>query len=552
MAITVQKLSELTDAEVEAAHNAIVQLVKENNPSVDVKRGVIHDLVVHMSALLGAAKDKEIERLRRSMSIKTILEDPALSDTDIVDAVLSNYRITRGASAAATGDVTIIVNKQSALTLPANTLFTVGGTTFSLASGGVSVRTSSAQVTAASDRVLEPVQNGLYAFSVPVVASSAGLIADVKRGNTVIVSPTPLHFSSAHASNDFTSGTNAETNAELMVRFQEGIAAQAWSNRTNITSMIKSNATFSSVSDTSIIGMSDAEMVRDQHSILPISLGGRTDIYVRSAQTLATTTKQITATFVEEITNSTTGACVGGKWQFGLGRTEIPGFYEVTRAALTTAAATDTGYEAVSIVRDFDLGDDDFIPDINTAKEAAFSKYQTAIVQILDTDTDVSSAVAGSTQQSYDITFSHMPLIAELQDFCGGRDVRNPAGDVLVKGAIPCFLSLNFTVRKSATEAAPNLDAIREALAIEVNSLGFSGHLHASRISDLVFGYLSSTSAVSNIDMFGRILSPEGSNIYIRSGDVLEIPNRTDDFVSPRTVVFILERNDIGITVENM
>ena len=552
MAITVQKLSELTDAEVEAAHNAIVQLVKENNPSVDVKRGVIHDLVVHMSALLGAAKDKEIERLRRSMSIKTILEDPALSDTDIVDAVLSNYRITRGASAAATGDVTIIVNKQSALTLPANTLFTVGGTTFSLASGGVSVRTSSAQVTAASDRVLEPVQNGLYAFSVPVVASSAGLIADVKRGNTVIVSPTPLHFSSAHASNDFTSGTNAETNAELMVRFQEGIAAQAWSNRTNITSMIKSNATFSSVSDTSIIGMSDAEMVRDQHSILPISLPGRTDIYVRSAQTLATTTKQITATFVEEITNSTTGACVGGKWQFGLGRTEIPGFYEVTRAALTTAAATDTGYEAVSIVRDFDLGDDDFIPDINTAKEAAFSKYQTAIVQILDTDTDVSSAVAGSTQQSYDITFSHMPLIAELQDFCGGRDVRNPAGDVLVKGAIPCFLSLNFTVRKSATEAAPNLDAIREALAIEVNSLGFSGHLHASRISDLVFGYLSSTSAVSNIDMFGRILSPEGSNIYIRSGDVLEIPNRTDDFVSPRTVVFILERNDIGITVENM
>lgn len=554
MAITVQKLSELTDSEVESAHNAIVQLVTESNPSVDVKRGVIHDLVVHFSALLGAAKDKEIDRLRRSMSLKAILEDTALADDDIVDAVLSNYLITRTESVVAAGEVTIVVTAQAALTLPANTIFTVGTAEFALpaTSWGVAVRLSEAQLTSDNDRVLEAVYGGNWAFSVPVVAVTAGLVADVKRGNVVGISPQPLNFSAAYAASDFTSGANSETNAQLLARLEEGIAAKAWSNRVSIAAMIQEQTDFSAVSDASIIGMNDAEMKRDQHSILPISVGGRSDIYVRSAQTPTTTTEQITATFVSETLDAVTGACVGGSWQIGVPRLTVPGFYEVSRVALTSAAVTDTGYEVTSLVRDYDLGDDDFAPDITSAQEAAFSKYQTAIIQFLDTDTDTTAAAAGVTQVEYDVTFSHMPLIASLQDFCGGREVRNPAGDVLVKGAVPCLLSVNFTIKKPVNEGDPDLDAIRETLALEINSLGFSGHLHASRISDLIFGHLTSASAVADIDMFGRIISPAGDNIFIRDGDVLEIPARPDDLVTARTVVFILESANIGITIETM
>lgn len=553
MAITVQKLSELTDAEVEAAHNVIAQLVKENNASVDTKRGVIHDLVVHFSALLGAAKDKEIDRLRRSMSMKSILADPLLADTDIVDAVLSNYRVTRTESAASTGEVTIVVSTQSALTLPAGTLFTVGGTVFSLATtSGISVRTSTAQVSSADDRVLELLQDGSYAFTVPVIASTAGAIAMIKRSATVSVSPQPLTFVNAYAANDFSTGTAAETNAQLMNRFQEGLAAKAWSNRVNISAMIKAEAAYSSVSAVSVIGMSDAEMKRDQHSILPISLGGRSDIYVRSAQTPSATNAQITATFVSKTLDATTGACVGGTWQFGVTAAEIPGFYEIARVALTTAGATDTGYEVTSIVRGYDLGTDDPAPDITSAKEAAFSKYQTATIQFLDTDTDVTSAVAGTTQVTYDVTFSHMPLISSLQDFCGGRDVRNPAGDVLVKGAVPCILSLNFTIKKPVTESEPDLDAIRSALVLNINALGFAKRLHASRVADVVSSFITDGSALSSIDMFGRIIAPSGIDIFARDADVLEIPNRPDDLVTPRTVILILDSDNIGITVENM
>jgi hypothetical protein len=553
MAITVQALSELTDTEVEAAHNIIVQLVKEHNTTIDTKRGVIHDLVVHFSALLGAAKDKEIDRLRRSMSLKSILEDPTLADTDIVDAVLSNYRITRADSVAAIGEVTIVVAAQNALTIPASTVFTVGGGTFSLsASSGVSVRTSTAQVTSADDRVLVALQDGTYAFTVSVIATAAGAIAAIKRADTVAITPRPLNYTNSYAAVDFSTGGAVETNAQLLDRFQEGVAAKAWSNRVNITAMIKDTPAFTSVTDVSVIGMSDAEMRRDQHSILPISVGGRSDIYVRSAQSPTTTTKQITATFVAKTLDPVTGACVGGSWQIGVSASEIPGFYELSRVALTTAAATDTGYEVTSITRSYDLGTEDNAPDITSAQEAAFSKYQTAIIQFLDTDTDVTAAVAGTTQVVYDATFSHMPLIAELQDFCGGREVRNPAGDVLVKGAVPCFLSLNFTIKKPTAESDPDLDAIKSALTLEINALGFAQRLHASRVADVVSSLLSRGSALSSIDMFGRIVSPTAGNIFVRNGDVLNIPSRPDDLVTPRTVILILESGSIGITIENM
>lgn len=553
MAITVQTLAELTDAEVEAAHDIIAQLVKENNPAIDTKRGVIHDLVVHFSALLGAAKDKEIDRLRRSMSLKTILEDPTLADTDIVDSVLSNYRITRSSSSEATGAVTIVVSSLRALTLPANTTFTAGSTTYRLSTAsGISVRTSTDQLTSADDRVLEALQDGTYAFTVPIIAQTAGSVGPVKRLDTVAIAPRPAQYVAAYAALDFSTGVAEETNTQLLARFEEGVAAKAWSNRSTIAAMIKDTTTFTGVTDVSIIGMSDAEMRRDQHSILPISLGGRTDMYVRSSQTPATTTNKITATYVEKYLDPVTGAFVGGIWQIGVGANEVPGFYEVSRVALTTATSADAGYEVTSLVRDYDLGTEEFIPDITSAQEAAFSKYQTAIIQFLDTDTDVSAAVAGTTKVDYDMTFSHMPLISDLQNFCGGRTVRNPAGDVLVKGAVPCFLSINFTIKKPVSAADPDQSAIKDALALTINAMGFAAYLHASHVSDTISELLPSGSALAGIDMFGRIVSPTSGNIFVRDGDVLTIPNRPADLVTPRTVILVLSSGDIGITIENI
>lgn len=547
MAIEVQSLAELTTAEIEAAHELITQMVVEENASVDLKRGVIHDLVIHLSALLGAAKDKEIDRLRRSMSLNTILEDPRLADSDIIDAVLSNYRITRRQGAFAFGEVTISVTNFASLTVPLDMRFTAGGTVFELNMGGsaISVRTSAEQLDSDSDRLLQQTGTSLWSFNVPVVAVTPGLLAEIKRGNPVSLSRKLLHFSSAHASNDFNSGGAVETNDQLLARFQEGVAAKAWSNRVTTTAMIQDQDAFTSVSDISIIGMNDAEMRRDQHSILPISFGGRSDLYIKSAQTSATITHRLNATYMDDYDG-------GSYWQIGVTRDLAPGFYEVARVALTTASAADTGYEITADVRGFDLSNDGFPPDITTAEEAAYSKYQTAVIQFSDTDTDVTSLTKSSSTQLYDVTFKYMPLIDALQNYVNGREVRNPAGDILVKGAVPAFMVVNFTIRKRAQDPVPDLDAIKNAVVLEINSLGFQKSIHASQIADVVHSQLAPSLAVTDIDMFIRIRTPAQETIYIRDGDMLEIPDRPGDLVSPRTVVLLLERSDIGITVENI
>jgi hypothetical protein len=119
-----------------------------------------------------------------------------------------------------------------------------------------------------------------------------------------------------------------------------------------------------------------------------------------------------------------------------------------------------------------------------------------------------------------------MPLIAELQDFIGGRDVRDPGGDVLVKAAVPCFLSINFDIEQAAGETAPDLTVIRNQIAATVNARDFPGQLHSSIIADIVHNYLTKRQALGPIDLHGRIRQPDGSIVYVRDKTILEIARK--------------------------
>jgi hypothetical protein len=87
----------------------------------------------------------------------------------------------------------------------------------------------------------------------------------------------PTAFVTAFAANDFAGGRLTESNAELVDRLQEGIAAKALSNRVNMSAALRAEDAFSRVVATSIVGYGDAELVRAFHTVLPVALGsGRT------------------------------------------------------------------------------------------------------------------------------------------------------------------------------------------------------------------------------------------------------------------------------------
>jgi hypothetical protein len=117
MALEVQDLSELSDDEVAQFFTLSVQLVQERFPSLDMKRGVVSDLVTGLDGILGAAQSENTERMRQSQSIVLIEANPDIADDDLVDNVASNYRVTRRAATAATGEVVIVMDA-IASTLP--------------------------------------------------------------------------------------------------------------------------------------------------------------------------------------------------------------------------------------------------------------------------------------------------------------------------------------------------------------------------------------------------------------------------------------------------
>jgi hypothetical protein len=490
-----------------------------------------------------AALQEEVDRVRRSNSIQAIDEDPTLADDDLVDATISNYRITRTDGAAATGQATIVVSELATVSVPNGAIFEANGLQFTSDAAYIA-RTASENVLSDTDRLLTSLGDGNYAFQIDVTAVEEGVAGQISKDTVMVPQVTLANFVRAYATSDFTGGTDEETNSELVDRASQGLTAQALCSRSHMTAMLAEE--FPTVVTSSIIGFGDDEMVRDQHSILPVSLGGRADWYVRTQQLPQKLGLTKTATLVS-ITDDNRGI-----WQIGIGRDEAPGYYDVYEIKLPGTTVT-SGFAITSETRTMDVTEvaGELTPDIQALIEGTFSRYQASVVQFKDTTTDTSSLSVGATQ-TYSVTVRAMENIDAIQTLVNSRENRNHGGDVLVRAAVPCFLSVSFIIQGQQGETLPDPSTVGTALASYVNNIGFNGRLHASSLSDVIHNYLTGTLAVASIDMNGEILRPDGSVRRIRSSDVIVIPSEPENMVTSRTVVFILDPDDVRISAQTV
>lgn len=543
LALTVTDINQLNSDDVSNLQSELAELIAEQFPNADLTRGVVHDVILYLGGLLADVLLTEVENVRESMSLMTIEANPALATDSIVDAVLSNFGITRLTGSAASGQVTVLLDAMVPVTVPAGAAFTINGQTFAT-SQAYAVRVSAAQVTSSTDLVLTPAGNNQYAFSVPVTAAEVGLASMVTRGASATPAFVIPHFVAAYVESDFTGGVDPENNAALIARMQAGIAAKTIGGRANIDALVHAQSQFANVLQLSSVGAGDPEMIRDQHTIFPLSCFGRADIYIRSAALPAAVVVSKTATLVGVTTE-------GGVWQFPMLATDAPGFYEITSINLPGDLPSVAGFPVTSDVRGYDLTvTPGWAPDIVHPIEAVYSAYQTAVIQFTDNRTSVAGLTIGSATASYNVTVSAMPQIADLQNFLGGRDVRSPAGDVLVKAPIPCFLVVSFTIRTPTNSAVPNVPAIQAAVASAVNALGFCGRLHYSNIVAAIIGLLPNGASLDAIDMFGRIRQPDGTITFIRDPLSIAInpPTNQATMTSGRTVCYYLSPTNVAVT----
>lgn len=539
MSITVTSLDELPQDLVDQLFAEATQMMQEKHPEVELMRGPFHDLVLLISSQLQAVPQINLDKFRRSTSLQAIQADPTLADPDIVDQALSNHRVVRKGGSKAVGAITIVVATNQTVTIQAGLVFEANGLQFA-ADGVFSGRPVGSTLTVEGDRYLDPLADGNYSFAIEATAVEEGEESNISRGTKMLPQAIAADFVTAFATQDFVNGFAEESNEELLVKLVEGDAAKTMGGETNYIALIKTQEKFERTLNYSVIGMHNAEMTRDQHSILPISFGGRVDIYSQTRALPVSQSVLVDAVLIDIV-------ATGSIWQFAITRDMAPGFYEVERIVRATAI-DEAGYEVTMDLRGMDLSGPGRIPDIVTAGEAAYTRYQTTVIRFLDTDTSTTNLTLGDVA-TYQADILAMPLITELQEFCNGRGTGSRASDTLIKAAVPCFLSVSFDVRKGAAEVDPDTDAIANDLADVVNHLGFTGQLHASLLASTIHKHLTGRQAVGKIEMFGRIRRPDGSQGWLRDTGLLKIPDDPARAVTGSTTVFLLDPANIAASV---
>jgi len=538
----VPNLSELDSTDVTQVLDRLAAQLQELNPALDLKRGVFKDTVAYYHAVLETAIRTNLERYQSARSLQQISADPTLADDTVVNEVLSNWGVTRNIGTKATGSITIELSAARSVTVPQGFTFEANGLQYQATATFVA-RINAGQVATENDRLVTELNSGNWAFTVDVEAAEVGLDYKLNAGDLIVPNSSLVSYVTSYATSTFTDGTNTETNAELLNELQLGISAKTLSNRTNMRAWLRSLVTFEGITNQSIVGYGDPEMLRDQHTIFPISFGGRVDWYVRGQSALQRSTFQIEATLMSIEASSST-------WQFSLGKDVFPGFYEVSRIRRVADSALNSGFEIVADNRGNDLTATGFLPDIQTVAEGAYTAFQTATIQFTDTATDTSALSVGDTAE-YACEITGVPLIADIQAEVSSRDVRSYAADALVKAPVPCFIQLTFTINKTSGDPTPDVDGIKAALVDAVNGTGFTGRLDGSLLTDIVHNFITDDTSVTDLDIFGRIRRPDGSIQYVRDADSLVIPDQPGKMVTSKTVQFFTEVLSISVNVQS-
>jgi len=536
MSIPVLSWSEIPQADYDAAFLLFSQLVGEANPDLDRRRGAIHDNVLTLHGVLAAALRIERERMLRANSLLAVSTDPSLADETTLDRLFSNYRVARLTGQQASGSLTLVLTRPLPTIIPAGFEFSIGPRRFATTQS-YAARLASADLLSDTDRLLVTQTNGTYSFTIEVVAVVPGAAGLLRKGDALLPSKPIPHLSRTYATDDFVDGRDVESNATMFARLELGVAARGWSHQTGVVALVHEYPPFASAA-VSVVGGGYAEMLRDKHSIFPISRGNRVDLWIKPHSPPAVQTIVKTATYTGDV-------AAGPLWSVSLDRDDLPGLYAVTDVLRDGRSSVDT-VAPTQFIRGYTAADGD--PDIVGALEAGFSRYQTGVLTFVDPADAGETLVANVTTADYAITAVRMEDVEGLQAFLDAADKRPLAGDVVVRGAVPCFVSVELEL---LADASLSLDeaSLASATAAVVNQAGFAGAVYASQIATAVTPLLPAGAALLRTRLSGIVFRPDGTRSLFRDREVLSAPDEPAKMTTANTVAFFLDPSDVSVNV---
>ena len=538
-------INDLDATAVAQAEEFLAGWVTPQYPSLDFNEGVYRNILIRVAAIFQVLNQQLITDLQNSQSLLKVSEDPDGADPDVVDQILSNYRMTRGTGSKATGTAVVVMSSLRSVSIPENTVFAANGLNFVVTQPYVAV-TDASSVLTTQQRLITARSDGTYSFTIPVEAEAEGTSYNLQISTRFSMTPAITGFIDSYALEDFAGGTDTETTSELIARMDEAIVQKVLSGRIQIEGLLSDQ--LATLKASSVVGFGDSEMLRDRHNIYGVSTGGKSDLYCRTDFLPRTVKVTHSATLIDK---------EAGTWQATILRDDAPGFYDIS-AILPENTDPDQGtLTIVSETRGLDMTpdeDEDLSPSVENLVEGAYTRYQTAVVKFTDTSGDLVDLSVGDTRD-YDFYLLAMTGIKELQRYVMSRENRNPQADYLVRAPIPAFTAISLTIGCQGSEDLPEAGPIQEAVASRVNGLNFElGRLPASVVYDAVHDVIprSDSYVLSPIDIIVRIRKPVGGDLWLRSGDQIEVPDDPGNAVTQRTTIFYLDSNDVDVQIERV
>jgi len=549
MALNTTKITDLTETQLAEAESFLVEFIQTELPelSVDLAPGTaLREYVVKLCATYYAINQEDMRRITDSNSLKKVTEEPELADDTVLDNLASNYLIERKASAKASGSVRIILSANSFTAIPTSLVFSASGLTFRATRNFSGVRTS-ADVLDASNKLIQAYGTGLYSFIVELICDTAGVTGNIAKGTIFSLSSGQSQIVSVVAETNFDGGADEESNAALIARLAGGVSTKNLGSRMAAKAMVLEN--FPSTVDVSIIGAGDPEMIRDNDNMFGLSVGGKSDIVVRSRYEPQSKAIEVEATLAD---------ATAGTWNISLPRDTASGVYRV----MAGVDDNNNVIEILTLTRSVDTTEVDgvdFTPHFIAGETGAFSRYQTLAVTVKATNA-AAGATAGDTK-TFTLTVLYAPQIDEISDFVLDRENRNPGGDYLVRGSTPCEVGVEIKITKGQGDADVDTDVVASAVSDAINHLQFvDGRLGSDLIAQIVRNNVGTRTVVNlPITLTGTITTWQAENDYtdidtdgilrLIGTNALTIPNRPELGVTSKTVSFLCSPSNVTIQV---
>ncbi len=519
----------------------LIAFINETYPDADVTPGsVLNELVIKLAASVQNQLKNDITELGQANSIAAALASEEDTYSKIIDAIASNYSISRNTGRKSSGTIKVTMATTGTYVIPAGFKFiqTSINLNYVTTSTIKTVKANAGDVLNAGEVMLQT-DGRIFYFILSVEAENVGSNYQLTNGTKLglATGSNLTSFVSAAAYGNFSAGVSTETDKELITRLKLGLNSRTLGSQTSIQTKLQE--TFAGFRTASVVGATDVEMTRAKNNIFGFPTFGMADVYVRTASTIETVKVNLLGTKVD--TNT---------WKIIIPSSVVPGFYQIVGIIPTGAQVSGT-LEITSHAYGYEYPTSTKINNLYTIKEARFTKYQTLVIEF-----NYESALS-LNEELFEISFNRQPNIKEIQDMFLSDEERVACADYLVKAVIPCSVSINLRlIKKSALDSIP-VESIKKDIFNYINSLDVGAVVSASSIIDICHNY-----SIKRVDlpvkMDGVILIPnetEDTLYTFTSEDTLEIPYLAEHGISNKNTAFFTSyySNDgvtenIGIT----